>query len=440
VALTPRIVLRQSQTLVMTPQLQQSIKLLQMSSTELAAYVAAEVERNPVLELRAPRPGPTGPPRPSGAGPVEDPVLRIAAETTLWEHLHRQIRSHRLDARDAEAALLVADELEEDGYLRIGLDEVAARHLLSDARAARALAIVQSCDPAGVGARSLAECLALQLRERDRLDPAMEAMLGHLDLAARGRTRELERICGVDAEDIADMLAELRSLDPKPGQRFATTPVQAATPDIFVGRRGDGGLVVELNSETLPHVLIDNLYVAELASGDESARAFVSECRSNAGWLVRALEQRARTILKVATEIALRQERFFDDGIGALRPLTQRAVADAIGMHESTVSRVAAGKYLGCAQGNFELRSFFSSAIQSVDGDEAFSAAAVQSRIRALIDAEPRGRPLSDDRLVTALAGEGIDIARRTVAKYRDVMGLPSSVERRRRKASLSRI
>ncbi len=441
-ALSPRIELRQSQSLVMTPQLQQAIKLLQLSNLELADYLTAEVEKNPLLEL-APRSSP-GPGAAAGGsirrGEGDGSYLdSMAAEVTLHGHLHAQIGAMRAPTDTIEAALLIADELEEDGYLRVPLVEVAGRHRLRAAEAIAGLALVQACDPAGVGARDLRECLALQLRERDRLDPAMQALLEHLGLAAHGRLLELQARCGVDAEDIADMLSELRSLDPKPGLRFARAPVEVAVPDVHVRRGADGGWTVELNTETLPRVLLNNLYAVKVRR-DAATRAFISECSASANWLVRSLEQRARTILKVATEIVARQERFFSLGSGELRPLTQRAVAGKLGLHELTVSRVAAGKYLACDQGCFDFRYFFSSSIQAVSGGEAFSATAVQGRIRGLVQTEPEARPLSDDKIVALLNAEGIDIARRTVAKYREGMGIPSSVERRRLKSSLPRV
>ncbi|WP_424934024.1 RNA polymerase factor sigma-54 [Amaricoccus macauensis] len=441
-SLSPRLEFRQQQSLVMTPQLQQAIKLLQMSNVELADYVSTEVERNPLLDFQPAQHGTgTGPARSAGGaqGADDDPMSRVAEQITLWEHLHEQIRFMRLgpDARDA--ALIIADELEEDGYLRAQPEDISRRHRLSMAQIAEGLRAVQSCEPTGVGARTLQECLALQLRERDRLDPAMQALLANLHLSAKGRTQELERVCRVDAEDIADMLVELRELDPKPGLKFGTAQIQVAVPDIFVSI-GNAGIQVELNTETLPRVLVDNAYVAELGEGDGASKAFISECRSSANWLVRSLEQRARTILKVASEIALQQERFFSDGVGALRPLTQRTVAERVNLHESTISRVAAGKFLACDQGTFELRYFFSSAIQSVIGGEGYSSTAVQDRIRVMVDAEEPRATLSDDALVTMLKAEGIDIARRTVAKYRGVLGIPSSVQRRRKKLSLSKV
>jgi RNA polymerase sigma-54 factor len=436
-ALTPRLEIRQNQSLVMTPQMQQAVKLLAMSNMELAEFVSEQAERNPLLEIEA-GPAPAIPVRRAApAGGDADGLQTLAEDISLWQHLRAQIGAMRIPPDLAEMASLIADELEDDGYLRVPLEEVAQRHRLSARDAIRALATVQACEPTGVGARSLQECLALQLRDRDRLDPAMQALLANLKLAAAGRLSQLERLCGVDAEDLADMLAELRELDPRPGARFQVVTTQVAVPDVFVHRTGSGGLAVELNSETLPRVLVNNVYAAGLAGQNAEAQAFVSECRTSANWLVRSLEQRARTILKVASDIVRHQERFFDGGVEQLRPLTQRGVAERVKLHESTISRVTAGKYLSCSQGNFELRYFFGSALHSLSGGEAHSAAAVQNRIRQIIVAEDHIRTMSDDRIVTILNDEGIDIARRTVAKYREGMGIPSSVQRRRQRVSL---
>jgi len=436
-ALSPRIEIRQNQSLVMTPQLQQAIKLLRMSNLELAEYLAAEVEKNPLLELAPPSAAPAsgGGRRADGDGSLLDTV---AAEVTLGDHLHAQIGAMRSSAEAIDAALIIADELEDDGYLRVPLAEVALRHRLSHGQTVAGLLLVQACEPTGVGARDLRECLALQLRDRNRLDPAMAALLDNLPLAARGQMAELRSVCGVDAEDLADMLGELRALDPKPGLRFVRERAEAKVPDVHVRRAADGTWTVELNSETLPRLLVNNVYAASVG-GDVRTRAYISECAAGAGWLARSLEQRARTILRVAREIVERQERFFTAGVAELRPLTQRAVAGKLGLHESTISRVSAGKYLSCELGCFDFHFFFSSAIQAVSGGEAYSAAAVQERIRGLIHGEPLRVTLSDDKIVAALNAGGIDIARRTVAKYREGMGIPSSVERRRSKSSLHR-
>jgi len=498
-ALAPRLDLRQSQSLVMTPQLQQAIKLLALSNLEIEGFIAAELEKNPLLEAggeepaaeraeeRAEDPGEDGRDEwelldaaepvtadrlvAHGDGVADAPLdVDLVAETfhhdgptdsapdanvaiagsgedaldfdgfaaaapTLTEHLLAQAGACLSGAELAIAGHLI-DQIDPAGYLTVGLLETAQRLAVPLARVEQVLGCIQSFDPTGVGARSLAECLALQAREADRYDPAMARLLDNLDLLAAGKLANLKRICGVDDEDLADMIRELRGYDPKPGLRFDGARVEAVVPDIFVARKGSGW-AIEINAATLPRVLVNRRYYTELASGAQNrqARAWLTECLASANWLVKALDQRQRTIIKVAGAIVAQQEGFFLNGVEHLRPLTLRQVADAIGMHESTVSRVTSNKYLSCARGVFELKYFFTSAIQAADGGEAVSAAAVKSAIRSLIQAEDPRAILSDDTLVELLRGRGFDIARRTVAKYREAMGIGSSVQRRRQKA-----
>lgn len=441
-ALSTRLEVRQNQSLVMTPQLQQSMKLLQMSNLQLADYVVGEVEKNPLLELvSAPRSQSGSSDRGSGGSASQvspgNAWEAVAAAVTLQDHLRAQLIAGR--SRGARVAMFLADELDDDGYLRSSLAELAGRYRVSRQDVDDGLVQLQSCDPAGVGARNLPECLELQLRERNRLDPAMATLLENLHLVAAEHWEELQVRCGVDAADISDMLAELRALDPKPGLRFEQAPVAIAVPDVHVHAAAAGGWTIELNTETLPRVLVNNVYRSSSRVRDVETRAFISECNARANWLVRSLAQRARTILRVASDIVTHQQLFFSLGIGRMRPLTQRAVAERLSLHESTVSRVAAGKYLSCDQGLFELRFFFSSAIPAAKGGEAFAGLAVQERVRRLIGAEPHAQVLSDDKIVSLLRAEGIDIARRTVAKYRDALGIPSSVQRRRSITAVSR-
>ena len=296
---------------------------------------------------------------------------------------------------------------------------------------------LQRFDPPGVFARNLAECLALQLRDRDRLDPAMQTLLDNLDALGDGRLDWLRRRCRVDQEDFAEMLAELRALDPKPGLGFETSHSEFVVPDVFVSRKTDGTWTIELNQDVLPRVLLNRHYYAEVktAARSKNDKAYISECFNNGSWLVKALDQRATTILKVAGELVRQQEGFFIHGVSALKPLNLKKIADAISMHESTVSRVTANKYLACSRGTFELKYFFTAAIASADGGDAHSAESVRQLIRTLIDDEDPKKILSDDRIVDLLKAEHVDIARRTVAKYREAMDIPSSVQRRRRKA-----
>jgi RNA polymerase sigma-54 factor len=328
------------------------------------------------------------------------------------------------------------DAVDEAGYMRADLDEIALRLGTSLACVEEVLRVLQGFDPIGVAARDLAECLALQLKAKDRLDPAMAALLTRLDLVARRETAALCAICGVDAEDIADMVAEIRGLTPKPGLAFGTEPVQPVIPDVFVKEGPDGLWHIELNADTLPRMLVNSRYYAKVSKGarDKDSKNYLTECLNNANWLVKSLDQRARTIMKVASEIVRQQDGFLTYGVRHLRPLNLRTVADAITMHESTVSRVTSNKYIATPRGVFELKYFFTASIQSVNGAEAHSAEAVRDRIREMIENEGRREILSDDRIVSLLTADGVNIARRTVAKYREAMRIPSSVERRRQK------
>lgn len=474
-----RLEMRQSQQLVMTPQLQQAIRLLQMSNLELCDFVDQEVQQNPLLEIdeggsRAAAPAPdadapldqrvtaegdpglaaetfdTGAenlydPEPgtwSGVGAggsagfdggEDDLDQRLGEVPSLRDHLLGQL-GQGPEPREVVARHLV-DELDEHGFLRSDPAEIALSLGCAVALVEQALARVQACEPTGVGARNLAECLALQLAEADRLDPAMRALIDHLDLLPRGELRRLRLICGVDEDDFAAMLGELRALDPRPCARFATERAETLIPDVFLRRAPWGGWQIELNTETLPRVLVTNRYQAALGAGDEGARAYLAEARANASWLVKSLDQRARTILKVATEVVRQQERFFDIGIAGLKPLNLRMVAEAVGMHESTASRVTSNKYIATPRGIFELKFFFTNAIGG-DGEDGsgVSASTVRHRIKCMIEAEGPDDVLSDDTIVDILRAEGIDIARRTVAKYRKGLGIPSSVDRRRQK------
>lgn len=487
-SLAPRLDLRQSQSLVMTPQLQQAIRLLALSNLEIEGVIAEELEKNPLLESAAPvddgpaaAPDAPDPPRDEPAG-ADELVLAgeaagealdvdIAAERFddgaadsiglgmagaggaggagedapdldsfaqpapgLADHLATQA-GHVLSGGDLAIALHLIDLIEETGYLTASLLDVATRLGVPLATVERVLAVIQTFDPTGVGARDLAECIALQAKEADRYDPCMARLIGHLDLLARGEIARLKRICGVDDEDMADMISELRGYDPKPGCRYGGEPANAVVPDVFVTRTA-AGWSIEINGATLPRVLVNRRYYAQLASAaqDRSAKAWLSDCLAGANWLVKALDQRQRTIIRVAAEIVKQQEAFFLRGVAHLRPLTLRQVADAIDMHESTVSRATSNKYLSCARGLFELKYFFTSAIAAADGGDAVSAQAVKAAIRTLIQGEG-AKVLSDDTLVDLLNARGFDIARRTVAKYRESLGIGSSVQRRRQKA-----
>lgn len=512
-ALSTKLMMRQGQSLVMTPQLLQAIKLLQFSSLELAAFVQEELERNPLLErvdegrsddgaspatsdgdgeasqgsdfneaseaewssdafatdraaleqslgteltnsFDEDRPDRTTEMRDAGSeiglssgtwsgaagadGDAPNLEAYLSAQLSLKDHLLGQVPYLALDPTSTLVAHALIDAIDESGYLREYPGEIAERLGVSPLRAEAVLRHIQAFDPAGVGARDLAECLAAQLRERDRFDPAMQVLVANLDLVARRDIAGLRRLCGVDDEDVLDMIAEVKQLDPKPGRAFGASPIQPVVPDVVVRAAPDGSWHVELNTDALPRLLVNQSYAATISrtKGSDADRTFISGCLQTANWLTKSLEQRARTILKVASEIVRQQDAFFAFGVEHLRPLNLKTIADATGMHESTVSRVTSNKYLASPRGLFELKYFFTASIASNSGGESHSAESVRFRIKQMIDRETAGAILSDDTIVARLKEANIDIARRTVAKYREGMRIPSSVERRRLKAA----
>src|SRR5476651_1337046 len=479
----PSLILASRQTLAMTPQLQQAIKLLQFSHLELAAFIQQELEKNPLLQETSPDDGPGNEPdAPVAALPVDTADTLAAAAPALaeaddrWTREHadrggdatatkggqrddlpdaldfvadrpRSLASHVLEqidlifdtVVDKRIALKLAEGLDEAGYCRLEAPAVAQALDMPLDVIERVWARLRQVEPAGLFSRTLAECLGAQLAERNRLDPAMKTFLDNLDLVAAGELGQLRRRCGVDEEDLRDMLSELRTLDPRPGQKFDFEPIQPVQPDLFLtvakdADTGEEGWHIELNTDALPKVLVDRNYHATLMKGARAKpdRDFVAERFQSANWLVKTLEQRATTILKVAREIVRQQDAFFRKGVSALKPLVLRDIAIATGLHESTVSRVTSNKYITTPLGIFELKYFFTSALPGRAPGAVVSSESVRSRIRHLVDAEASVQPLSDDRIVALLKGEGVDIARRTVAKYREAMRIPSSAERRR--------
>jgi RNA polymerase sigma-54 factor len=379
----------------------------------------------------------TGSPGSVGDGEATNLEAYVAAEISLKDHLAAQLMLATHDPIDRIIGHALIDSIDEAGYFSENLAEVAGRLVAPLDRLEKILNLIQTFDPCGIGARNLAECLSIQLREKDRFDPAMQALVGHLELVAKRDFAGLRKICGVDDEDIADMIAEIRQLDPKPGRAFGGATVQPVVPDVIVLAMPDGSWHVELNSDVLPRLLVNQTYSTRVArsKGSDSDKSFLSNCLQTANWLTKSLEQRARTILKVSSEIVRQQDAFFARGVEYLRPLNLKTIADAIGMHESTVSRVTSNKYMATPRGLFELKYFFTASIASHNGGDAHSAEAVRFRIKQMIDQEDPGEILSDDAIVARLKSSDIDIARRTVAKYRESLRIPSSVERRRMKA-----
>jgi len=508
-ALSVKLQARQTQNLALTPQLVQSIKLLQMSSAELLQHIGEEVEKNPLLELddgysqeeaAAPRSrqssssgdntterrqsdrssdvsseldtsssaledklgttlenefdgdrsggeyrqerGGMGGPDFSLAAPSDHDIGDyVAGRKSLREHLGEQLALSRAEPAMRMAAAQIIDFLDEDGFLRKPLAEIARETGAKPEEAQEALGLVQSFDPCGVGARDLPECLALQLKEKNHLDPAMKCLLENLQLLAKRDFDELQHLCEVSFDDLMDMVDEIKGLDPRPARAFDTAPVLNIIPDVMVTEKPDGSFAIELNPDAMPKVLVNQTYSAIVSRDDQGKeqKAFMTDCLQSANWLVRSLEQRAQTILKVMTEIVRQQDGFFAYGVSHLKPMSLKQVADAINMHESTVSRVTTSKYVETRRGTYELKYFFTAAIGSTQEGESHSAESVRQRIRALVENETADKVLSDDAIVDALNAEGIDIARRTVAKYRESLHLPSSVQRRREKKALAK-
>jgi RNA polymerase sigma-54 factor len=514
--LAPRLDIRQSQQLVMTPQLQQAIKLLQLSNLDLSSFVEQELEKNPLLEKAdvdlntdqpsesfredadgfgednldaaplkdlelgeatalpesansqldtdydnlynndAPSDAVTVEPTPAPAGDTDylnGPIgsggsfngsdysfeENLTEDISLKDHLARQLTLCQVTDVQKFIGGYLIDLISDAGYFTEDISEISNILSCSEEIVHETLHILRDFEPAGVFARSLGDCLALQLKEKNRLDPMIQTFLDHLPLLGDGRLSELGDICGADQEDMADMIADIRQLDPKPGLQFGGNLADTVIPDVFITQNPDQTWKVELNSETLPKVLVNHHYHAQInnKTKNKEEREFISECLNTANWLVKSLDQRANTILKVSSELVRQQEMFFLHGVAHLKPLNLKTIADAIEMHESTVSRVTSNKYMSTPRGIFELKYFFTSAINATAGGEAHSAEAVKHKLKQLVDAEPANAILSDDKIVDLMKKEGIDIARRTVAKYRDALSIPSSVQRRRLKKKL---
>ena len=504
-ALSPKLELRQGQQLVMTPQLQQAIRLLQFSSFELAQYVESELERNPLLERdetqeqperesqtrslndteesttepqttapldlskqssdggaaldtdfenvfqdsapsEMPQPSDSGwsSLRPSSGGFSDDNhnlEEYVSGDISLKDYLSQQLPLVLSDPSERIVAQHLIDFIDESGYLNADLEQLSDKLGAPADMVEHVIGAMQTVDPPGVFARSLAECLALQLKEQNRYDAVIAKLLDNLHLLGAQDLSKLRKLVGVDQDELAEMVAEIQKLDPKPGLRFGSVQVQTVVPDITVRPASDGSWFVELNSDTLPRVLVNRNYYTTVSqnSASEKDKTYLLECLQTANWLVKSLDQRARTILRVAEELVRQQDAFFAHGVQHLKPLNLKTVADAISMHESTVSRVTSNKYMATPRGIFELKYFFTSAIQSSGDGEAYSSESVRYRIKQMIDAESEKKILSDDKIVERLRAEGMDIARRTVAKYREAMRIPSSVERRRLKRMQAR-
>ncbi len=470
----------------MTQALQQSIKLLQCNALELREFIEAELEKNPLLAVEEgetkeiatedmPAPAESDEPRETdfsdaqsfdagsfdeaetdyirgdsslstqssglGTGGGDEDTLGVednaSPEISLREHLLNQLQIDFTDAGERMIGAHLIDLVDDAGYITQSLDQLASALDIEEKDIERVLVKLQGFDPTGVCARNLSECLSLQLREKNRLDPAMETLLKNLHLLGDGKFDELMKKCGVDREDIKQMVAEIRALNPKPGSRFEHEISQHMEPDIFVRRLPDGNWHVELNMGNFPRVMVNKRYYKKVTSETRNVqdKKYLSEQLMSANWLVRALEQRAETMLKVGSELVKQQDAFFRLGVRYLKPMTLKDIAAATNYHESTISRVTSGKHLLCPRGTFELKYFFTSALQRAEGGgDDVSSMAVKNYISEFIGKETLDHILSDDEIVALLKDRNITVARRTVAKYREALDIPASPKRKRLK------
>ncbi len=480
--------LRQTQNLVMTPQLQQAIKLLQLTNVELTEFLEEEMQQNPLLEKKdddADRDDGSNDQDASGESESRDEIQdefdqawegdevntsdmntyepssdsmassgkggdrnfedrddnfdnRISSTTSLRDHLLEQLRMNTDDPRDIMIGSSIIDLLDEQGYLRHETSELVERLQCSEDRLEKLLKIMKGFDPGGIFAKDLVECLSIQLEDNGQLDEYMQRLLDNLDAITKDTPAALAKKCDVSETYLMDMIAEIKALNPRPASDFDHFVVQTVVPDLLmrkIPKDLGGGWRVELNSETLPRVLVNQEYYAEVAQKSKSRddKTYLNNQLTAANWLVKALHQRAQTMIKVAGEIIEQQDAFFLYGVEFLKPLTLKDVADNIDMHESTVSRVTSNKYIATPRGIFELKYFFSPSIPGANG-MMYSAEAVKAQIKNLIEGEDPENILSDDGIVDILGKSGIQIARRTVAKYRELMRIGSSSERKRKK------
>jgi len=451
--------------------------MLQLNNLDLAAYLENELEHNPFLEKDesiSEGEGESEQPQDATSGDVSNTMDSFDAGTSManmgsggstkFDHFdndlenriedRKNLRTHLMeqlaiavtDNRDRAIAALIVDRLDESGYLRESPDEIATSLGCSIDRVESLVKILRQFDPTGIFARDLPDCLAMQLQEKDRLDPAMQALLDNLKLLADAEFDQLKKRCGVDDEDLRDMIAEIRALNPKPAAGFDYVIAQTAIADVLMEalpKHVGGGWKVKLNHETLPRVLINQDYVAivQKQADNKADKKFLHDRLHSANWLIRAMDQRAQTILKVASATIEAQYGFFLYGVEFLKPLTLREIAEEVGVHESTVSRVTIDKYIGTPRGLFPLKYFFGSGVSSGSSGTSFAtggtdiaAEAIKAKIKNMIAAEEPGDILSDDTLAEMLQEQGIEIARRTVAKYREAMNILSSPGRRKQK------
>ena len=480
-----QIKMRQSQSLVMTPQLQQAIKLLQMTNLELCQYLENQQAENPFLEIdtntqesqnddyqpqdetsnltdamqngksisedpssnqdyenryetelneRPKLDSPSPISKNTSTEDFDDYISNLASRPeTLKEHVRKQISLELKESKDLLIASVLTDYLEPTGWLTTKIEEIANEINCHVDEVNGVLVKLQKLEPAGVFAKNLSECLKLQLEERSLLSEEIKVLLDNLDLLAKGELKQLIKITNFTQEVISESIALIRSLNPKPGETFLYDETIQNSPDVIV-TKGRNGWVVELNKSTLPAVVIDENYISKmtLKKQDSNSSSYVADTIASARWLKRSVEQRNSTTLTIASAIIAQQEDFLKNGLSHLKPMVLRDIASNVGMHESTVSRVTTGLTIETPRGCFAMKYFFSVSLNSAENGESHAATAVREAIKKLISEEPAKKPLSDEAIAIIMKKDGIDLARRTVAKYREIMKIPSSAQRRR--------
>ncbi len=493
-AIEPKLEIKQSQSLLITPQLRQAINLLQMSNLELNSLINEELAANPLLEREDGDQPEEGEPAekniddydPPAAGSDEESFSpdidydnefdddgsdregydipetygwkdyalnknagnspspdfdffeqKLSAEKSLYDIINEQINTAFSSSKEKIIAAVLKEQLDDSGYFRGDIGQISQKLHIRPLRIQKILNRMKSFEPTGIFAENLAECIALQLQEQNLLTPDMKKLLQHLNLLADGKYKELSNILKIHPEALTKMIRLIRQVNPKPTADYFSPASQYIIPDIFVRRAPDRSYIVELNNMSLPRLLINRRYYIRISQSEDknkNTKRYLKTQLNNAGFLIKALNQRASAILRVSEEIVKNQYDFFEKGINFLKPLTLKDIADAAEMHESTVSRVTTGKYMHTPLGIFELKYFFSTAAGSYRGDENTSARSICHKIKKYIENEKTDNILSDDNISEQLAREGFKVARRTVAKYRESMGIPSSSLRRRQK------
>lgn len=486
-AITPRLEIRQSQSLLMTTQLRQAINLLQMSNVELSELIETELSQNPLLEreedisekeIEKKEQSETEEPIET----IEDYGLDVDYDNefddfgsdresydnngdyafedysktrqanisedfdffedklshikSLYDFLKEQIYLAFKKNYDKIIALRLCEFLDDSGYFIGNTKKISSSLNIEEEKTLNILSKLKEFEPSGIFASSLAECLKTQLKDKNLFNEKIEILLNNLDLLANGNFAKIKNICKISTdEELASIIKNIKAQNPKPANKFFTENTQYIIPDILVRTNKNGDYIIELNPASLPRVLINQSYVSEISKlYNKEANKYIKKQLSSASFLVKALHQRATTILRVSEEIITRQKDFFKQGVKHLRPMLLRDIAEAIEMHESTISRVTTNKFMMTPRGLFELKYFFSSAAGSYSNDDTTSIISIKHKIKDIIDNESKSKILSDDKIVEMLASEEIKIARRTIAKYRDSMNIPSSSIRKKTK------